>query len=101
MNKKQFDLLIKSFGCFIPEYKFLINRKYRFDYANINLKIAIEFEGGIFTKGRHSRPLGYSSDCMKYNLAQLEGWIVLRFTCIDKPDFIISIIKKAIKIKSF
>ena len=42
--------------------------------------IAVELEGGVWTNGRHSRGAGFTSDCEKYNEAQLLGWRVLRFT---------------------
>lgn len=67
------------------EYKFLHDRKFRFDYVfllseSLIKGIAIEFEGGVWSKGRHIRPLGFIKDCEKYNLASLNGYIVLRFT---------------------
>ena len=65
---------------FVKEYKFHPTRKWRFDYANLEKKIAIEVEGGIWTKGRHTRGKGYIGDMEKYNNAVLLGWKVLRFT---------------------
>lgn len=62
------------------EYKFLNNRRFRFDFACVEKMIAIEIEGGTWTEGRHTRGKGYSMDCEKYNLAQLAGWKVFRFT---------------------
>ena len=62
------------------EYKFLPDRKYRFDFVCLEKMVAIEIEGGTWTQGRHSRGPGYSADCEKYNLAQLAGWRVFRFT---------------------
>ncbi len=47
------------------------------------IKIAVEFEGGIYIGGRHIRGRTYSRDCEKYNLAQINGFIVLRYT----PDW--------------
>lgn len=63
-----------------PEYKFLENRKFRFDFAIPSKKIAIEIEGGVFSGGRHTRGVGYINDMEKYNLAAVNGWAVLRFT---------------------
>lgn len=62
------------------EYKFLTDRKYHFDFACPAKMIAIEIEGGTWSDGRHVRGKGYSDDCEKYNLAQLNGWRVFRFT---------------------
>ena len=78
---------------YYKEYKFLHDRKFRFDYIflldNSLIKgIAIEFEGGVWSAGRHIRPIGFIKDCEKYNLASLNGYIVLRFTseCLKDPN---------------
>ncbi len=70
---------------YYKEFKFLHNRRFRFDYVYLltdsKIKgVAIEFEGGVWSNGRHIRPLGFIRDCEKYNLASLNGYIVLRFT---------------------
>jgi very-short-patch-repair endonuclease len=62
------------------EHKFHDKRKFRFDYAIPDIKLAIEYEGGTWSGGAHTRGKHYSSDCEKYNLAQINGWIVLRYT---------------------
>jgi len=61
------------------EVKFDEERKWRFDYADEDLKIAFEIEGGVWGKSRHTSPIGYASDAEKYNSAALQGWIVLRY----------------------
>lgn len=84
----------------IPEYKFCKERQFRFDFAFIDKKIAIECEGGIWLpRSRHLSPLGYSRDVKKYNLATLLGWKLLRFTkdMIDSGEAI-EIIKEALKL---
>lgn len=65
-----------------PEYKFLPDRKFRFDFVILadGNKIAVEFEGGVWTNGGHVRGGGYTSNCEKYNLAVMNGWKVLRYT---------------------
>ena len=62
------------------EYRFCPNRRWRFDYAWPDLMIAIEYEGGIWGRGRHIRPIGFNNDCIKYNTATLMGWRVYRIT---------------------
>ena len=62
------------------EYRFHPVRRWRFDHANPEYKVAIEYEGGIWTGGRHTRGTGYKNDCDKYNAAQVLGWRVLRYT---------------------
>lgn len=65
----------------LPEYQkevlFHPVRKWRFDYAWPNLKIAVEIHGGIHSGGRHTRGGGFVEDREKMNEAQLLGWIVL------------------------
>jgi len=67
----------------ILEYKFLHDRRFRFDIAIPKKKIAIEFEGGIWRNGRHTRGAGYARDVKKYNLAAMHGWRLLRYTTED------------------
>lgn len=69
------------------EYQFHATRKWRFDYAIIEHKIAIEVEGGVWTQGRHTRPKGFLGDMDKYNAAAQNGWRVLRVT----PDSLLSV----------
>lgn len=63
-----------------PEHRFHESRRWRFDYAWPEHRVALEVEGGVWTRGRHTRPLGFLNDCQKYNNAAALGWIVLRVT---------------------
>jgi very-short-patch-repair endonuclease len=60
------------------EVRFHPKRKWRFDLAWSQAKVAVEIEGGIYTGGRHTRPKGYLSDMEKYNSAAILGWVVIR-----------------------
>jgi len=42
--------------------------------------IAVECEGGVFSRGRHVRGVGFENDCEKYNAATERGWRVYRYT---------------------
>lgn len=68
---------------FDREFKFHPDRKWRFDFVignqPLDLKIAIEIEGGIFSNGRHTRGQGFMNDMIKYNEAIMLGWKVLRY----------------------
>lgn len=64
----------------VPEYRFDAKRRWRFDYAWPDRLLALEVEGGIWTRGRHVRGAGYRADMEKYNAAALAGWRVLRTT---------------------
>ena len=65
---------------YTEEYKFHATRRWRFDFAYPDLKLAIEAEGCVYAQGRHTRGKGYEGDCKKYNAAALDGWVVLRYT---------------------
>lgn len=62
------------------EHRFHPVRKWRFDFAWPDRMLAVEIEGGAFSGGRHTRGVGFQSDCEKYNAAVLSGWRVFRFT---------------------
>lgn len=64
----------------VTEYRFLDSRKYRFDFAWIPERVALEVEGGVWTRGAHGRGSGIIRDIEKYNLATCNGWRVLRVT---------------------
>lgn len=67
---------------YVLELQFDEVRKFRFDWAIPSLMIAIEFEGIMSEKSRHTTKTGYSKDTEKYNLAAISGWIVLRYTVL-------------------
>lgn len=62
-----------------PEYRFAPPRKWRFDYAWLDNKVAVEIEGGLWIQGRHNRAEGMIKDMEKYNMATFLGWKVFRF----------------------
>jgi len=62
------------------EYVFSPPRKWRFDFAWPDRKVALEIEGGSWSEGRHNRGAGFELDCRKYNRAAVMGWCVLRVT---------------------
>lgn len=68
------------------EWPFHPTRKWRFDYACPELKIAIEVDGGIFTGGRHSGGVGQLKDFEKGNAACSLGWYVFHTTPEDMHD---------------
>jgi hypothetical protein len=62
------------------EFVFHPKRKWRFDYAWPELKVALEVHGGVFANGRHTRGKGFTEDKVKMNSAQLLGWLVIEAT---------------------
>lgn len=79
---KMYDKLLG--GEWWAEWYFYPERKWRFDYALPELKIAIEIDGGVFTGGRHSGGIGQKKDMEKMNAAVLTGWRVLHYTPDEK-----------------
>lgn len=73
------SILNKTHKGWVKEYKFHDKRKWRFDFANPSLKIAVECEGGVWVRGRHNRGIGFLNDMEKYNEAAIMGWRVLRY----------------------
>jgi len=66
----------------VREHRFHDKRRWRFDFAHLELKLVIEVEGlcAEWQKSRHTTIKGYTEDCEKYNAAALLGWTVLRYT---------------------
>ena len=62
------------------EYRFAPPRRYRADFAYPEKKILVEVQGGIYTRGAHSRGVGLERDYEKLNLAQLNGFRVFQFS---------------------
>ncbi|MDV5862010.1 hypothetical protein QM298_14095 [Pseudomonas mendocina] len=62
----------------VREHRFHPVRRWRFDLAFPEIKLAVEVEGGLYVGGRHSRGQGYENDLEKYGEAQRLGWTVYR-----------------------
>jgi hypothetical protein len=75
-------LHINAYGLPMPvtEHRFSPGRKWRFDFAFPDRMLAVEVEGGVWNRGRHTRGAGFEKDCEKYNHAAALGWRVVRFT---------------------
>lgn len=73
----------------VREYRFHPARRWRFDFAWPDLKLAVEVEGvtyfgknknGSMKLGRHQNGKGLTEDCIKYGEAMRLGWDVYRCT---------------------
>lgn len=97
--ERKFDIVWYSLGGdrLVPEYYFHEGRKWRFDRAWMQKKIAFEIEGGIWGKKcRHTTGKGFQNDCYKYNEAIKDGWAVFRLTEeMLNRDYLTKIIQKA------
>ena len=97
-----FRRTLKNFtGCqVVAEYKFHDTRKWRIDFAIIDLKIGIEIEGGVWSGGAHTRGKGFIEDMEKYNAAVTFGWVILRFTPQDLNKITtFETVKKVVELK--
>lgn len=74
------DQLLKSllpefhYPAYQREFEFHEHRRWRFDFCFPTLALAIEYDGAV-----HRTKERFKADLDKYNCAQLEGWLVLRF----------------------
>lgn len=79
----------------VEEYQFAValGRRWRFDFAWPDQRIALEIEGAVFGRtvttitgekvrvgGRHSTGAGLQADCEKYSWAAILGWMLVRAT---------------------
>lgn len=60
----------------LEELPAIPNRKFRFDYANVEAKVAIELNGGTWVNGRHNRASSITKEYEKNNLSAYYGWTV-------------------------
>jgi very-short-patch-repair endonuclease len=76
-----FGLHMASLDVPMPEAEFRFHpaRKWRIDFAWPSLMLAVELEGAIWTRGRHTRGAGVLGDMEKYNALTAMGWRLLRF----------------------
>ena len=79
------------------EYRFDQARKWRFDIAIPDRKLAIEVDGGTWVGGRHTTGAGFRRDCEKMNAATVQGWRVLRFTSDMVRDGALGTIQAALR----
>ena len=63
-----------------PEWCFATPRKWRFDFAWVAQKMALEVDGAMWVQGRHSRGSGLLKEHEKFNAAASLGWRVFRCT---------------------
>lgn len=79
-----FEAACQGFGLPVPTRELVFHdvRKWRFDFAWPEHRIALEVDGGAWNRGRHTRGAGFIKDQEKLNEAQMLGWMVLR--CVPR-----------------
>jgi len=89
ITKQNFQDIAKMIGYQVePEFKFCPDRRFRADWkvSKGERSCLVEYEGMPLMankKSRHVTLQGYTSDCNKYNLAQLLGYPVFRYTVLS------------------
>lgn len=76
---------------------------FRFDFAWLKQRVAVEVQGSTWVKGAHSTGAGIERDCEKLDLAACSGWRVLYFTSSQirtRPDFVLGCIEKLLTASS-
>lgn len=95
MSKSDLEQLLafqlKAIGLpFIREHRFHPTRKWRFDFANAERRLAVEVQGGLWQKGGHTSGQGVTRDIQKHNEALRLGWMILYATreTIESGEFL-------------
>jgi very-short-patch-repair endonuclease len=100
IHPREVDLIVEEdlrnlkLGRVLPEYAFCPERKFRFDFAIPQIRLAVEICGGLFQTrdafgrlqnlpGRHTHGAGQQKDYEKLNLALVHGWKVFQFSTAD------------------
>lgn len=89
--ERQFLALWKAFGSEkgradpVEQFRFHPTRNWRFDFAWLDAKVAVELEGGTWSRRKmaHNTGAGIQRDIEKHNAAVVEGWRVFRYTTKD------------------
>jgi hypothetical protein len=79
-----------------------LKRLWRFDFSwsKDGMKLAVEVNGGVYSRGRHSRGAGQEEDFIKVNEAQMLGWWVLQFSTGQvKSGIALKMIERAMSIQ--
>lgn len=76
-----FEAMLRANKLPAPQYEFRFDRvrKWKFDMAFPQHRVAIECDGGTWIEGRHNRGQGFRDDLEKMNAATIAGWKVLRY----------------------
>mgnify|MGYP000273483790 CR=1 FL=1 len=102
-RRRRFCEMLRERGlpCPEPEHRFHDTRKWRIDYAWEEEKVALEVEGGVWTRGRHTRGSGFLKDVEKYNEVALHGFVLIRTVPDDLlTEDTLDLVERAITLQS-
>jgi len=91
LEQKFLDAWVKDYGSLgmpLPtlQHQFHPTRKWKFDFAFVEQRLAIEIQGGAFVNGGHNRAPQQAKDYEKHNAAVSLGWRVLFFNTMQLKD---------------
>lgn len=80
--EKEFMLQIIHAHLPLPEREcqLIAERRWKCDFFWPSHQVVFEIEGGVYIQGRHTRGVGFTRDCEKYNEFTLQGYRVFRVT---------------------
>jgi len=76
------------------EHRFHPTRLWRFDFAWLAYRVAVECEGNVCARGGHLMLSNYLSDIIKYNAAAALDWRVLRYSVKDMYERPVQVIQE-------
>jgi hypothetical protein len=84
-----------------PEHVFKLGRRWAFDFAWPGFLVALEVQGGIWTRGRHVRGAALLAEWEKLNAAACMGWRILYCQPKDlNTGAIIPVIREALEYRA-
>lgn len=95
-----FTRLCQAYGVPEPvqEHRFHPERKWRWDFAWPEHKLALEVDGGVWTRGKHGRGSGIVKDHEKRNAGACLGWRLLVITPAQLADLqTVFLVKEALR----
>ena len=85
----------------IAEYPFCSGRRWRFDFAWPDQKVALEVQGGNWKRGRHTRAAALLKEYEKLNAAACLGWRILYAAPADvESGAVYALIRQALEAKT-
>jgi len=79
------DMQLHSTGIsgYRRQVRFHSKRRWKFDFAFEDIKLAIEIHGGTYSRGAHSRGPHQRKDFEKWSIAGIDRWVILHFDTKD------------------
>ena len=100
MSALAFDRVCAVQGLPVPvaEYRFAPPRKWAWDWSWPEHLLALEKNGGVWIRGKHSRGKGQINDMEKWTEAAARGWRILHCVPDDlESDRVLTAIGRALE----